>query len=258
VTSAAALAPSSVLGAIPHGLRDPLIAAYNEIVRNFRESRWEPSELNGGKLCEVTYTILKGLVDGTYPAAPSKPANMVDACKGLESADKKFPRSVRIQIPRVLIALYEIRNNRGVGHVGGEVDPNHMDAVVVLSMAKWTIAELIRIYHNTDVTTATQVVDALTEREIPIVWDVGGKRRILNVSLKMREKMLILLYASATPVAEADLVSWLEYSNPRVFRKDVLDKAHADRLIEYNRERLTVQISPLGARYVEQNLPLAI
>jgi len=48
----------------------------------------------------------------------------------------------------MLIAQYEIRNNRGVGHVGGDVDQNHMDAKIVVEMAKWTIAELIRLFHS--------------------------------------------------------------------------------------------------------------
>lgn len=46
----------AVLAAIPTRLRDELIAALNEVLRNYRERRWEPSELNGGKLCEVVYT----------------------------------------------------------------------------------------------------------------------------------------------------------------------------------------------------------
>jgi hypothetical protein len=102
-----------------------LMGAFATIVRNYREGRWEPSELNGGKLCEVVYSVLKGHVDGKMPTSPSKPRNTVDSAKDLEKADQNvFPRAVRVQIPRVLMALYEIRNNRGVGHVGGDVDPN--------------------------------------------------------------------------------------------------------------------------------------
>src|SRR5438034_1154534 len=123
---------TALLAGVPVGLRTPLIDSHNAITKNFREHRWEPSELNGGKFCEVVYTILKGYIDGSFPAAPAKPGNMVDACRALEQADAaRFPRSVRIQIPRMLVALYEIRNNRGVGHVGGDVVPNHMDAVAV-------------------------------------------------------------------------------------------------------------------------------
>ena len=55
--------PKVLLEAIPNGLRTPLFSAYQSIERNFRENRWEPSELNGGKMCEVVYAILKGHVE---------------------------------------------------------------------------------------------------------------------------------------------------------------------------------------------------
>src|SRR5688572_15532360 len=126
-------AAAALLAGLPTTLRAELLRAFAEIERNYRERRWEPSELNGGKLCEIVYTILRGFVDGHYPAHASKPANMVDACRSLEQTAATFPRAVRIQIPRVLIALYEVRNNRGVGHVGGDVSPNAMDASFVLA-----------------------------------------------------------------------------------------------------------------------------
>ena len=91
--SASTLKRAAVLGAIPPGLRDPLVEEFNKILRNFRERRWEPTELNGGKLCEIVYSILAGHVDGSFPASPSKPRNMYDACKRLEQA-VGFPRSV--------------------------------------------------------------------------------------------------------------------------------------------------------------------
>ena len=139
----------TLLSSIPKGLREPLLRAFQAIEKNYREMRWEPSELNGGKLCEVVYTILKGHVEGKFASRPTKPRNMLEACKAFENADNKvFPRSVRVQIPRMIIALYEIRNNRGVGHVGGDVGPNHMDAVLVVGMAKWILAELIRLFHG--------------------------------------------------------------------------------------------------------------
>lgn len=245
---------TTVLGVLPPGLRDELITAFNQIVKNFREKRWEPAELNGGKLCEVVYTILKGYADGKYPAKATKPKNMVLACQNLENEAVGAPRSIRIQIPRMLIALYEIRNNRNVGHVGGDVDPNHMDAVCVLQMAKWVMAELVRVLHDVSTDEATAVVDGLADRETPLIWEVNGKKRVLDTKLSMRAKTLILLHASNGPVAEADLVSWVEYSNPTVFRRDVLRHAHRERLIEYDASARTAQISPLGISHVEENL----
>lgn len=59
-----------------------------------------------------------------------------------------MPRSFQILIPRLLPALYEIRNNRNVGHVGGDVDPNFMDSTAVLGTANWIMAELVRVFHS--------------------------------------------------------------------------------------------------------------
>ena len=80
----------------------------------------------------------------------------------------------------MLIALYEIRNNRGVGHVGSEVDPNHMDAVAVLYMSKWLVAELVRVFHRVDTATASEAVDTLVERESAIILVGRGQETCSN------------------------------------------------------------------------------
>lgn len=246
---------SVVLGMIPDGLRTPLLKAYNEIQTNFRERRWEPSELNGGKLCEIVYTIISGHITGSFPHKPSKPSNMVSACQAIEQTPANTTsRSARIQIPRMLVALYEIRNNRNVGHVGGDVDPNEMDAVAVLYMARWIMAELIRIFHNVDTEIAQRIVDSLAERISPSLWQVDGKTRVLDPSLSMKEKTLLLLYCSQKSVNETDLVAWIEHSNPSIYRRDILRKMHAARLIEYNGDNGKVTISPTGINYVETEL----
>jgi hypothetical protein len=257
-TTSAPLTADSALADLPDGLRDPLLAAFREIAVNFRERRWEPSELNGGKLAEVTYSILKGHVDGAFPSKPSKPPNMVDDCRALEKADKSFPRSVRVQIPRMLIAIYEMRNNRGVGHVGGDVDPNHMDAVTILYMAKWIVAELVRLFHNVDTAAAAELVDALVEREVPIIWEVGSRKRVLDPSMKRNAKTLLLLCSDPSPISDADLASWVEHPHLGNYRRDVLRPLHQDKLIEFDESTHLVHLSPRGVEYVEKKLPLTL
>jgi hypothetical protein len=246
----AAVPIEDTFGSLPSTLRDELLRAFNEIVKNYRERRWEPSELNGGKLCEVAYSICKGYVDGAYPKKATKPKNMVDACRALEGGTRQ-ERSIRIQIPRMIVALYEVRNNRNVGHVGGDVDPNHMDALVVLQMAKWIVAEFVRVLHEVDVDDAAETVEALVERETPIIWDVNGTRRVLDTTLSMRDKTLVLLHATDGAVSERELFAWVEHSNASAYRRDVLRKAHKARLIEYDAGRQTVTISPRGIELVE-------
>ncbi|MCU7493307.1 MAG: hypothetical protein HF300_15915 [Ignavibacteria bacterium] len=242
----------AVFATIPDGLRIPLIESYNEIQKNFIEQRWEPSELNGGKLCEIIYTIIKGYIGGTYPPAPSKPNNMVDACRALENTPN-ITRSLRIQIPRMIIALYEIRNNRGVGHVSGDVNPNHMDAVAVLYMSKWLMSELVRVFHNADMVTASEIVDSLVERKSPIVWEVDGKRRILKNGLTFKDKTLVLLHSANRHLQESELIEWLEIVKPSNYRRDVLIPLHKEKLLEYNNSTKDIYISPKGIKYIEDN-----
>ena len=247
---------SQPLSQIPDGLREPLIKHYNEIERNYREHRWTQSELDGGKLCEVAYCILRGYVDGQYPAAPSKPTNFVQACRDLEKADKNtFRQAVRISIPRMLIALNEIRNNRGVGHVKGDVDSNHMDASIVLAGAKWIMAELVRHFHGlADVNEATAVVETLIERTNPLVWEVGENKRVLRPEMSMKDKTLVLLHGHPVPVHEDQLFAWVEHSNKAIYRRDVLRRSHRDKLVEFDEITKIVTLSPLGIQEVENRL----
>jgi hypothetical protein len=250
--------PESIFARLPSKLRLELVGAYTEVVRNFRERRWEPAELNGGKLSEVTYSILRGYVDGAMPPSATKPGNMLEACRALAQSPSTVPRSIRIQIPRTLIALYDMRNSRNVGHVGGDVDPNQMDAICVLGMCQWVVAELVRVLHGVDTDEATAVVNALVERQVPVVWQSGAKRRLLVTGLSWINQTLLLLYSVPGSCTEAELVSWLEHPDAAVFRRDVLRRAHRTRLLEYDAARGTVELLPPGVARVEKELPLSV
>jgi hypothetical protein len=251
----AAILPDQAFAQLPPKLREDLISAFEKIVRNFAEGRWEPAELNGGKLCEAVYTICKGVADGSMPSRATKPSNMVKACRELEEAPKAAaPHSVRVQIPRILLGLYDIRNNRNVGHVGGDVDPNHMDAMFVLQNAKWIVAEVVRVLHKMPVEDAVALIDSLVEREVPLVWKVGDKRRVLDPKMSIKDKTLLLLHGSNTPVAEDVVCDWVEQPDLAVYRRDILRPAHKAKLVEYDPDSKTVVISPNGVAYVEEKL----
>jgi hypothetical protein len=249
---------TTILSGIPAGLRDPLLETFREIARNYAEHRWEPSELNGGKFCEVVYSIAEGSISGSFPASPSKPSNMVQACRDLEArpanASRPGDRSTRILIPRVLLALYEIRNNRGVGHVGGDVNPNFLDATAVYGMASWVLAELVRIFHAVSTKEAQEAVDALIERKHPLIWEFEGMRRVLAPKMGKGDQALLLLHAKPAWVAEKDLFAWVGHSNSKVFRDEILKPFHKSRLVEYDEAQHRVRISPLGIKDVEERI----
>jgi len=250
--------PTKVLAGIPAGLRDPLLQSYEEIARNYTERRWEPSELNGGKFSEVVYTIIVGSIKNTFASKPAKPSNMVKACRDIENLPADPSRvgdqSLRILIPRMLLGLYEIRNNRNVGHLGGDVDPNFSDATAVFSIANWVLAEIIRIFHAVSTDEAQATVDELVERKHPLIWEVEGVRRVMDPDMNKTDQTLLLLYSKPAWVSEKDLMAWVEYGSLSMFRARILIPSHNTRLIEYDQQLGRVRISPRGSHDVESRI----
>lgn len=248
--------PTQALGHLPSGLRDELILEFRKITRNFRERRWEAQELDGGRLCEVVYTILHGyLGGGNYAANASKPSNFKTACEQLAQVGDKntYKKSPRVTLPLVLVPLYDLRNNRGVGHVGGDVDANEMDATYVLHTSQWIMAELVRIFHNLPVDEAAKVVHGLVDRTLPMIWEVDGVTRLLDPKLPVPDQTLLRLYAANEAVPVEVLIRDLERPDASNYRK-VLGRLHDRRMIEHNKSNRTATISPLGITDVEDRL----
>jgi len=240
---------TSALAGLPIGLRQPLLDEYTELVTRFMERRWSPAELAAGRFCEIVYTILHGHAAGSYAASPSKPRDFVGACRRLEQ-NNSVPRSFQILIPRLLPALYEVRNNRGVGHVGGDVDPNHMDAELVVNAAGWVMAELVRVLHGMTTAEAQRVVDRLSESRTPLVWVGDSSRRVLDISLALKDQIIMLLSTSSEPVAVDDVFGWTGYDKRPYFLR-VLRQMHNERIIELSGDETTAELLPPGVKRLE-------
>jgi|SRR5690554_337883 len=245
----------NLLGALPSGLREPLVSEYKKLTQNYMEHRWEPAELGAGKICEIVYSIIKGHIDGNYPSSPTKPRNMVLACRQLEN-ESSLPRSFQILIPRMLPPLYEIRNNRGVGHVGGDLDANSIDATLMFTMVNWIMAELVRVFHTEDISVAQRTVDALGQRHIPLIWDADGIKKILSPKMSLRDQALLLTSSREGGATLDQLMEWTESKNKTYFKK-LLRNLHKEKLVHYDETGNTVTLLPGGgnevSRIVEQH-----
>ena len=71
-----------------------------------------------------------------------------------------------------------------------------MDASAVLGISKWVVAELVRLFHASDVTSATATVNALIERKLASIWEVDGRKRVLANDMPRRDQVLLLLCSS--------------------------------------------------------------
>ena len=57
-------------------------------------------------------------------------------------------------------------------------------------------------FHAISPEDASAVVNALTEREVPLLWRIGDRTRVLGANLSAKDKTLALLYGTpgACPV----------------------------------------------------------
>lgn len=237
---------------LPSELVDALLAAYEEIKQNFFLGKHEPLELNGGKFCEACFRIIQHETSGGNFTQLGVPvSDMIGKLRDFEKLPlNSTNESYRIHIPRVLISIYNIRNKRGVCHLGGDVNPNTVDASLIGSCADWVMAELFRIHYQTSLGDAQNVVNSIVQRRISLVYEIEDAKRVLLPSLSHREQTLVLL-ASAYPekVAESNLVTWVEPANKSRYR-NILRTLHTDRLIEYDKNEFCL-ILPTGLNYVE-------
>ncbi len=239
---------------LPATLRSRLLTRYKELKAAYTDGQYDSAGLRAGRLAEVLLRILQHQLTGSYTPLGTKLGNFTDECGKLEKLPKTAGvESLRIIMPRAINFLYTLRNKRGIGHEGGDVDANGIDAATCVRVADWCLAELLRVVHTLSLEEAQALLDALAEREVPQVWAVGGVKRVLDPSLSYKEQTLLLLYGEPeVEVPEEDLFSSTEYSRPSLYRRDVLKPMHKARLIEYDGENEVVRLSPTGAVEVEQ------
>jgi hypothetical protein len=239
---------------LPADLVNALLTSYVEMKHNFLFGRYEPSELNGGKFVEACIRILQFETSGTYTVIGVQIKDMIGSLRAFENLPSTSANdSFRIHIPRTLIVIYNIRNKRGVGHLGGDINPNFTDSSLLISCSDWVLAELLRIYYKSSLQESQRIVDSLIRRNYSLVHEFESVVRVMLPSLSQKDQTLLLL-AHHFPewTSRESLEESIEPSRVSDYRRTVLKNLHKKRFIEYSLGG-QCQISTMGISYVEQN-----
>lgn len=246
----------AALAGIPAQFRKRLIASYESLKREHAVARYEAAGLAAGKFCEISLRLLQHVVTGSSTAFGTKIPNFADECRKLVASPAgSAVESLRTVIPRALVFMYTMRSKRGIGHVGGDIEANRIDSATLARLADWTVCELVRVYHGLSLEEAQDLIDTLATRSLPDIWEVAGKKRVLREGLSASQQTLLLLYSELSSyVLAEDLCDWVEYSQPSMFKRNILRPLHKKRMIELDEDSSIVYISPTGVREVEQSI----
>jgi len=241
------------LKSIPSNFRKHILKTYRDLKTRHNEAKYDASGLSAGKFCESVFRFLQHHLTAVHVPFGRATPNFTDECAKLIGLPKTTGNeSLRVVIPRTLIFVYTLRNKRGIGHVGGDVDANRLDSQVVSTACDWVVCELIRVFHNLSLEEAQDLVDSVSTRQIPDIWEIGGRKRVLREDLDFKDKTLLLLYSSIDQGALVeDLFLWTKYSNAHMFKRAVLEPLDKKCLVDYDPLTDFVILSPLGIKRVE-------
>ena len=224
-----------------------ILSSYIEIQNNYLLKKWKASELDAGHFVESVRRAIELELFGSYtPFSKNLPRFNDAVLKKYEQG--KGSESIRILIPRVLKSVYNIRNKRGVGHVGA-ISPNEMDSTLILYSVKWVLSELIRIKSTLSIQETQKLINDIVQRQIELLWETGKIKRVLDPKMPAVKQVLVLLL-DQSPLYEDKLLDYIEYKNKTNFRK-LLKYLHKKRLIEYRKDRFC-EITPLGIKEAEK------
>jgi hypothetical protein len=124
-----------------------------------------------------------------------------------------------------------------------------MDATFILHAVKWVLAELLRLKSGRPPEETQRLLDTIVERHCPLIWKEGAITRVMSLSMKARDQVLVLLY-DGSPKMDSELQAMIEYSNRTGFRS-ILRRLHKHKLIHCDAEG-ACHISPRGITVAEE------
>ncbi len=244
---------------IPKTLVMSLLDAHLELKEQFYQEHFRPSELEGGRFVEAALRIVQELTSSAHiPIGKSLPSFTEDYLKKISNdANTGTHASLRTHIPRALFTVYAFRNQRDVGHIGGDVNPNEADAYLIVAVCDWVLAELIRLNFHCPVAEAQRIVDDLVERRIPIIQNFDGFPKILRKNMSLPQQIMTIAYTHGSKGFEvSDLIIWLKPASATSIRT-ALTRLVQDRLF-LHRQGDKCQITKSGLEYVEEHIGFTV
>lgn len=228
-----------------------------EMIRHYTDMRFyhtigksEEVGLHGGKFCEHAANLVLFVLDEQIIDNPEieKILQQID-----KSQNISIDQMIRVTIPRMIRAAYEIRNKRDTVHVNRKIKVNDVDARAILSICGWILAEFIRAYGTKDIEKASKMIDYVSKVDIPFIDDYKGKKMIMNSKLTVTQEILIHLMSVGIELDVNKLVEWIPDTNLNHIRT-VLRQQQRKRTVHYERD--LAKITPLGIKEVEEIIKL--
>jgi hypothetical protein len=233
---------------IPAPVVTELLDAYTEAKRRFHLDDLRPSAVEGGRFSEAAFRILEWETTGSYTPIGTTLTKVPTLVNQLENRTQAAD-SVRFHIPRILRAIYDIRNKRNIAHLADGIDPNRQDGTFVVHSMDWVLAELVRLYHNVGPNQAQKLIEDLVVKEIPAMQLFDGFPVFLKDMTQPDQVMALLYWRGAEGATRAQLLEWMSDKSAKSNMSSTLARLKKKHYI-YDDGSL-IRITIAGEKYVE-------
>jgi hypothetical protein len=176
-------------------LSESLIKEFLDLERRFVLGDWEPATLNGGQFAEIAARIIYHIDFGT-----ANRRKELDKCLSYVEDENNanqhaFPhRRTALHLCRVLRTIYKFRSQRGAVHIDPDYTANEMDSTLIMSLSRWTMAELLRVFWTGPKADIAQVIREIVRFEVPAILVIDSKPLVLRTDCSVEEEVLLLLH----------------------------------------------------------------
>lgn len=234
---------------LPEEIIKKLVNEFQKLHKQYFLNNWDSSQLNGGRFGEAVLRIIEFKSTGSFtPIGTQLPRRQIVT---QVTQNRSLPDSLRLYIPNLTELIMDFRNNRNVAHLGN-IDVNEMDSSFVISACNWIMAELVRLETQFSPGKSQQIIKKIIERKMPIIEDIGGRLKVLDSNLTVKEQILVICYQKyPNSISFTKLSQWVKEKNISRF-KQYLSQLDRNGLINsYNSK---IQLTKKGVLWVEKNI----
>ena len=174
-------------------LADSVVASYVEMQQRFFAGDWQPSELDGGRLCEAISRALYQLDSGTVTHSQLPK----ELCEKIEDEQNLRPHNLdlkdRHHVSRAIGLVYKFRSDRGSVHISPKYTADFMDSMLMVHAGKWIFAEFLRLAWKQDKAVIAETISQIVQLEYSLIHELDGIPLVLESTVSAPEEILLLL-----------------------------------------------------------------
>lgn len=238
------LSDELIAGGLDETLVNRLLQSYTSMRRHLRSEQYEEVGTHVGNFCETVVNICRIEMGEDVQDSVEMQA-FVNRCLS-DGFPESAPDEIRLTIPRIIRAAYQLRSTRDTVHSNLSIPVNHLDSRTAVQLCTWTLAELLRLFGpEEDIDAIARTIDDLARPMTPLIDEHNGRRVIMDDSLETEEEILVHLHLAEEEVSADDLAEWIIGVN-KLSVTGSLGSLKSRRLVHYDNG--SAKITGLGDR----------